>query len=140
MIKPNFFIVGIARAGSTSLWHYLRKHPDVFMSPWKEPNYFNKDIDFFDPNVDVKKELQKLGIYKTNLKKVRRYRTFNNYMSLFKKANDKKVVGECSVTYLTSLTACEEIYRFNQNAKILISLRNPVEVIFSLYHLSKILL
>ena len=137
MIKPNFFIVGMARAGTTSLWHYLRKHPDVFMSPFKEPNYFNKDIDFFDPTIDVEKELQKWAIHRANLKKEQRYRDIDNYLSLFKNANKKKVRGECSVSYLTSKTACEEIHRFNKNAKILVSLRNPIEAFFSQYHLYK---
>jgi len=37
-IKPNFFIVGVSKAGTTSLHEYLAQHPDIFMSPFKEPN------------------------------------------------------------------------------------------------------
>jgi len=39
-IKPNFLIAGAARAGTTSLHEYLGQHPDIFMSTFKEPNYF----------------------------------------------------------------------------------------------------
>lgn len=37
---PNLFVVGAPKAGTTSLWHYLRQHPDVFMSALKEPHFF----------------------------------------------------------------------------------------------------
>ena len=40
---PNFFIVGAAKSGTTSLYHHLCQHPDVFMSPVKEPNFFSGD-------------------------------------------------------------------------------------------------
>ena len=42
---PNFFIVGPPRSGTTSLWEYLKIIPGVFMSPVKEPNYFNPNFD-----------------------------------------------------------------------------------------------
>ena len=41
---PNFFIVGAPKAGTTSLYHYLDQHPDIYMSPVKEPNYFAAEI------------------------------------------------------------------------------------------------
>ena len=40
---PNFFIVGAAKSGTTSLYHHLSQHPDVFMSPVKEPGYFSRN-------------------------------------------------------------------------------------------------
>jgi hypothetical protein len=40
MTLPNFLIIGAAKSGTTSLYHYLRQHPDVFMSPMKEPSYY----------------------------------------------------------------------------------------------------
>lgn len=43
-IQPNFFIVGAPKAGTTSLYHYLRQHPQIYMSPIKEPNYFASEI------------------------------------------------------------------------------------------------
>ena len=41
---PNFFIVGAAKSGTTSLYHHLCQHPDIFMSPVKEPGYFSWDV------------------------------------------------------------------------------------------------
>src|SRR5215472_1144626 len=44
-VSPNFFVVGAAKSGTTSLYHYLRSHPLIYLSPIKEPNHFAKDID-----------------------------------------------------------------------------------------------
>ena len=40
MIKPNFLIIGAAKAGTTSLYAYLKEHPQIYMSPLKETNFF----------------------------------------------------------------------------------------------------
>jgi len=40
MTLPNFLIIGAGKCGTTSLYHYLRQHPDVFMSAVKETNWF----------------------------------------------------------------------------------------------------
>jgi hypothetical protein len=44
LVRPNFFLVGAPKAGTTSLYHYLRQHPQIYMSPIKEPNYFASEI------------------------------------------------------------------------------------------------
>ena len=41
---PNFFVVGTGKAGTTSLYHYLQQHPQIYMSPVKEPCYFASEI------------------------------------------------------------------------------------------------
>ena len=51
--RPNFFIAGMWRAGTTSLWQYLRKHPDIYLSDVKEPHHFYQDI----PTEKLDKEL-----------------------------------------------------------------------------------
>jgi len=56
---PNFFIVGAAKSGTTSLYHHLCQHPDIFMSPAKEPGYFSREkvlrINYFPlyPNLSL---------------------------------------------------------------------------------------
>ena len=40
MSLPNFLIIGAAKAGTNALYHYLRQHPQIYMSPWKEPKFF----------------------------------------------------------------------------------------------------
>ncbi|RMA93316.1 sulfotransferase family protein [Hydrogenothermus marinus] len=117
---PNFFIVGAGKAGTTSLYYYFKQHPDIYMSPIKEPNYFAKDTDI---NEFIKRHK---GV-NTFIK------DFNEYIQLFKDRKKEKVVGEASVSYLYSKVAAAEIFKYNPNAKILIILRDPIERAFSQY-------
>ena len=59
MKLPNFFIVGAMKAGTTSVYSYLRQHPDVYMSPVKEPNYFCSDIDSESFERDYKHQISR---------------------------------------------------------------------------------
>lgn len=92
------------------MFDYLRQHPDVFMSPVKEPGYFGKD----------------LGIPES-------VETEAEYLKLFAGARGQKCIGEGSTWYLCSNDAAREIQEFNPDAKILIMLRNPVDMIHSLH-------
>ena len=52
MTLPNFFVIGAGKSGTTSLWRYLEQHPEVYMSPIKEPNFFafeGREPDFRGP-------------------------------------------------------------------------------------------
>lgn len=112
MKKPNLFIVGAGRCGTTNMYEWLKEHPQVFMSEVKGPNFFGEE-----PNPAFPE-------FWNNEKK---------YLSLFSKAEDKhKILGEAS-HYFWSKTASEQIKKFNPDAKIIILLRNPVDVIFSYY-------
>ena len=111
--KPNFFIVGMPRSGTTSLYTYLKQHPDIYLSLYKEPHYFGKDLT--------------QNIYCIRGEEV--------YRSLFEQAEDKKRIGEGSVWYMTSKTAAAGIKKFNPAAKIIIMLRNPIEMMYSLHGL-----
>lgn len=109
--KPNFFIVGAPKCGTTALSEYLRQHERVFMCTPKEPHYFSSD----------------LGAY-------RHVATERDYLALFAAAEHKQTaVGEASVFYLCSSDALENIRRFRPEAKILVMLRNPVETIHALH-------
>ena len=53
MTMPNFLIIGAGKSGTTSLYHYLKQHPEIYMSPLKEPKFFameGKTLDFRGPN------------------------------------------------------------------------------------------
>lgn len=104
--KPNFFIVGAAKCGTTAMHDYLEQHPDVFMAP-KEQHHFAPDL--------VKPDDPRLSD--------------DYYASLFAGARDEKIVGESSVFYLLSRVAARKIKEFNADAKILIHVRSPVDVI-----------
>jgi len=111
---PNFFIVGPTRAGSTSLWYYLNQVPGVFMSPVKEPAYFN-------PNTNYDR-FSTIPI-----------RDKKKYLNLFKGAKDETAIGEASPTYLADPETPSLIHKVVPNARIIIMLRDPVERAFSEY-------
>ena len=109
---PNFFIVGAPRCGTTSLYEYLKKVPSIYMSPEKEPNYFtadNKSIIGIDCEKTVK------------------------YLKLFENIKNKTIVGEATATYLWDTMSSSLIHKISPDAKILISLRNPVDRLISHY-------
>jgi len=112
---PNFFIVGAPKAGTTSLHTFLNDIPGIYMSPMKEPHYFNK--------VD-------LVVHEKLLKPIR---DKNHYLKLFENIKNEKVVGESSPTYLTEPESPLRIHEIAPQAHILISLRDPVERYYSQY-------
>jgi len=104
--RPDFFIVGAPKAGTTALFHYLGQHPDVFVPRVKEPMFFGSDLEFLNS----------------------RRRSFEDYLSLFGDAGGARRIGEASTTYLYSEAAPTEIRSFNPGARIIIVLRNPIDV------------
>ena len=114
---PNFFIVGAPKAGTTSLYEYLKNIPGIYMSPNKEPNYFSikamPDIKPFTP-----------------------IRNKEKYLDLFKNATNEVILGEASALYLTDPEASTLIRKACPTARILISLRDPVERLFSHYSMN----
>ena len=112
--RPNFFIVGAPRCGTTAMYEYLRQHPEIFMPLRKEPHFFGSDLiitpKFFD--------------YTQNMKE---------YLGLFAAAQNEKRLGEASPIYLVSRVAAAEIKEFSADAKIIIMLRNPVDMMHSLH-------
>lgn len=107
MTKPNFFIVGAPKCGTTTLYEMLDQHPDICFSIEKEPLFFAKDL---------------VGDG---------YISEENYLALFKDAAGAKAVGEASASYLLSKVAAESIHKFDPNARIIILLRNPVDQMLS---------
>ncbi len=119
-MKPNFFIVGAPKCGTTSLYHYLRQHPDVFLPHseteywrYKEPNHFCQDLIAW-PGLCIE--------------------TTDKYLSLFESASGEKRVGEASALNLYSKEAAQNIARFAPDAKIIIMLRHPVDMMQSWHH------
>ena len=120
-MKVNFFIVGAPKAGTTSLYSYLNQHHSISMSLVKEPNYFShKEI--------LAQELY----YKTKL-----ITDLKKYHSLFDFKNSSCLYGEASVSYLFYNDVATKIKEYNENAKIIILLRDPVERAVSHYNMDK---
>jgi hypothetical protein len=112
---PNFFIVGAPKSGTTSLYEYIKGHPQVFMSAVKEPNYFAPDL--ADPR-------DRMLHYPDDERA---------YLDLFAGAGDAARLGEASVRYLYSRQAPGLIGAASPGAAIVIMLRNPVDMAHSLY-------
>ncbi len=110
-MKPNFFIVGAPKCGTTALAQYLSEHNQVFMSDPKEPHFLADDL---------------TGHHKAVSEK--------DYLRLFSKAKkEHKVIGEASVWYLYSDSALANIKRFAPHAKLIVMLRNPLELVYSMH-------
>lgn len=100
-VKPNLFIVGAPKCGTSAWVHYLGSHPDICFSTIKEPHYFCFDH-----------------------KNWRFIHTLDEYLKIFDCCGDAAVVGEASVRYLYSTVAAGEIRKFNPAAKIIIFVRD----------------
>jgi len=115
---PDFFIVGAPKAGTTSLYEYLKDVPGIFLPERKEPKFFSRinipEISFLQPVRDKQE-----------------------YLNLFAKAKEEDVVGEASPSYLSDPEAPKLIHEVNPNAKIIIILRDPVERAISGYLMKK---
>ncbi|MGZ8794274.1 MAG: sulfotransferase family protein [Gaiellaceae bacterium] len=112
--RPDLFLVGAPKAGTTSLHAYLSEHPDVFMSGRKEPFYFAPDIPYpirrnrFDYGKDEER-----------------------YLTLFEGATTETCVGESSTHYMSSHVAPGLIREFQPDARIVCILRDPVYVAYA---------
>jgi Sulfotransferase family len=119
--RPNFFVVGTFKGGTTSIHRYLSQHPDIFMPELKEPRYFAYDAD--DAEHRSADEL--------------RYpvRSEDAYLELFKEVSGHRAIGEASPVYLDSAIAAARIANFNPDAKVIISLRDPISRAHSGYQM-----
>ena len=108
--EPNFFIVGAPKCGTTSLAAWLAVHPQVYMSPVKEPYHFATDMGY------------------TN------FRDQKKYLSLFSDVpSEQTAVGEASAGYLYSRSAIKNILDNNSESKFIAIVRNPIEMAQSLH-------
>ncbi len=128
---PNLFIIGAAKSGTTSLYQVLGSHPEVFMSPRKEPHYL---------------AIQEGGFvsfdgYKNTMSSIRTHplpvHTESGYRKLFEEVDQEPIRGEASPLYLYSKYAPERIAQRSPNAHIVVLLRHPVDRAYSqfLHHL-----
>ena len=113
-IWPNFFIVGAPKAGTTSLYEHLRRVPGVYMSPIKEPYYFNT-------------------INLVTVSSMPPIRDEAKYLSLFQGVKDEVAIGEATAAYLRDPATPKRIHEAVPGARIIMLLRDPVERAFSHY-------
>src|SRR4051794_13742943 len=114
MRRLDFVIAGAPRCGTTSLATYLAANPQIFFSPIKEPNYFCLDA-----------------------AKLRVVDKEEAYVRLFRGATPGQLCGEGSTAYLFSERALPALLEFYPSIKVIISVRNPLEMVVS-YHNQKV--
>ncbi len=119
-MKPNLFIVGQPKSGTTALHQFLGQHPEIFMSSIKEPHFFCSDFHLESDRFYGKRRFFD-------------FRSESAYLQLFARTDKAKIVGESSTNYLYSQVAAEKIHNFNADAKIIIILREPAKYLYSLH-------
>lgn len=114
MKLPDFFIAGAPKCGTTSLYNWLGGHPQIH-APHKEACFFSQDI---FPTSGLPTHIFDL----------------EEYCRIFSPGDGKSVSGEATPKYLYSDLALSEIARLNPDARIILCLRDPVEIAISLYN------
>lgn len=105
--RPNLFILGAGKSGTTTLYSYLCDHPEIFMSPVKEPSFFCDIFQVVANPVD--------------------------YLALFEGATSQKWIGEASHVYFTCPRSAALLQAFAPEARFILILRNPADRAYSLY-------
>ncbi|MBC6477742.1 MAG: sulfotransferase [Hormoscilla sp. GM7CHS1pb] len=118
MVMPNFLIIGAAKSGTTALYNYLKQHPEIYMSPAKEPRFFafeGEKLNFQGVTSGMKNSITNLA----------------DYQALFKGVSREKAIGEASTIYLDIPKTVDRIKHYIPDAKLIAILRNPVDRAYS---------
>ena len=117
---PNFLIIGAEKCGTTALYHYVRQHPQVYMSPSKETGFFGAG--------GKKGRSPAPGHLPT-----RHITDIDDYRALFQGVSEEIAIGEASPYYMYSARALGSIRQHIPDARLIAILRDPVERAYSNY-------
>lgn len=109
--KPNLFIIGAAKSGTTSLHHHLARHPAIFMSEPKEPGFFVEELDYYPKDEEW-------------------------YLGLFEEADSERYLGESSTHYTKLPTypgVPERIAAYTDQPRMIYLMRDPIDRAISHY-------
>ena len=113
VLMPNFLIIGAMKAGTTSLYNYLKQHPEIFMSPLKEPGYFSfGDSEQCEESIKLFPDI---------------ICSYREYQRLFQQVREEKAIGEATTAYMDCPRAPVRIKEFLPNVKLIAVLRDPAE-------------
>lgn len=127
---PNFLIIGAAKSGTTAVWHFLRQHPEIYMSPTKHTRFFSFEVeepDFRGPAPTMR------GPSGKNQGVPYAITDADAYHALFDGVTGETAIGEASHSYLYQPRAAERIRNYAPDMKLVALLRNPAERAFSHY-------
>lgn len=120
MTLPNFLIIGAPKAGTSSLYNYLQQHPEIYMSPVKEPHFFAfADRQFTFQGIG---DRERLSDAVTNLA---------DYERLFAGVTTEKAIGEASTTYLGNPEAPQRVKHYLPQVKLIAIVRNPADAAYA---------
>ena len=142
MIKTNLFLIGAAKAGTTALAEMLGNHPQISTLAIKEPGHFCDDIYVEGFSASYQKMLRwdEAQYFKADALQQRHMafvRGRENYDRLVLEAAEAAYVLDASTAYLPSASAAENIASYNSEAKVIVSLRNPVSRAYSHYNMAR---
>jgi hypothetical protein len=106
-LLPNFIFAGAPKSASSTLFEYIKQHPDIYMCPIKEPFFFDFN---YEKGIDWDQNL------------------FIDYQG-------QKIIGEATVWYMRWKSVPQRIYEIIPNVKFLFVLRNPIDRAFSNYQM-----
>ncbi|HYR07437.1 MAG TPA: sulfotransferase [Longimicrobium sp.] len=136
---PNLFVAGAMKAGTTTLYRYLAGHPDVFMSPVKEPHHFCGDLEIGRLAPGYRAASAGLDAYLDGPMDQARHMAHvperARYLRLFRDAGARRWRGEASPSYLLSEGAPREVRAASPDARVVIVLRDPVDRAASHYRM-----
>lgn len=122
MTLPNFLIIGASKAGTTSLYHYLRQHPQVYMPQNKEPRFFIYEGGSIDPNWPG-----------YNFIKNKTVTDLPGYQELYRPVTNEIAIGEATAGYLSNPGVPDRILKHIPDAKFIAILRDPAERAYSAF-------
>ena len=122
MTLPNFLIIGAAKGGTTSIAEYLKQHPQIYISPIKEPFFFS--LEGQKPSFCGPGDQHAFSLAVTDIA---------DYRQLFEGVKNEVAIGEASTTYLYTSHSAEKIYQYIPQVKLIAVLRNPVERAYASY-------
>ena len=127
MKKPNFIIAGFPKCGTTSLFHYLKQHPEIFMPKQKELHFFTQP-QIFKLNKGPKDKVVKQPQIKSE----------KEYLELFKSVKDEVAVGDASPSYINYPENFGMIKQYLNDPKVIVIVRDPIDRAYSNYlHLKR---
>lgn len=124
MVLPNFVVIGAGKSGTTSLYFYLKQHPEIYLPSVKELNFFAVEGENFSFSGPKDESEARKYFYVNNL---------SSYQALFESVQAEKAIGDVSPFYIYSDKAPERIQHYIPQAKVIAILRNPVDRAYSNY-------
>lgn len=115
-VRPNFYLLGAPKCGTSAMRSYLAAHPQVFFASPDEPGYFDRRYRFSDMRQCA-------------------YRSVADYLTLYKDADPAlhKAIGEGSVYMMYSAEILSEILCLSPDARFVLMIRNPYEAAISMH-------